>query len=172
MKEERSTLAGRLALLGMLAALTAALSLLETWLPPLPVPLARLGLSNVTVTAAAWLFGPLGGASIGVFKVGLALLLRGGTAACMAACGTALSVTMTVLLLPLVRRRTFTFVGVSVAAAGAHTLGQLLCAACWLSPVVFGYGPLLMIVSTVSGAMTGLVLNAVIDRIPLKGYHT
>ena len=170
MKDWKTTPAGRLALLGVLAALTAALSLLESWLPPLPVPLARLGLSNVTVTAAAWLLGPMGGAAMGVFKVGLALWMRGSTAALMAACGTALSVAMTLALLPLVRRKTLSFVGVGVAAAGAHTIGQLACASWWLSPTVFGYGPLLMVTATISGALTGLVLHAIVDRISWK--HT
>ncbi len=154
-------------MLGILAALTAALSLLEGWLPPLPVPLARLGLSNVAVTAAAWWLGPFGGAAMGVFKVSLTLFMRGGTAAMMAACGTTLSVMATVLLLPLVRREKLTFVGVSVTAAGAHTIGQLLCASWWMSPAVFGYGPLLMITATASGMLTGLVLNAVVGRFPL-----
>lgn len=164
MKQSTFPPAKRLAYLGILAALTAALSLLESWLPPLPVPLCRLGLANITVTAAAWWFGPFGGAAMGVFKVGMALLLRGGTAAVMAACGTALSVTVTVLLLPPVRREVLSFVGVSVAAAGAHTVGQLCCAAWWLSPSVFGYAPFMMVTAVVSGVLTGLLFNMLAHR--------
>lgn len=154
----------KVALPGILAALTAALSLLESWLPSLPVPFCRLGLANVTVTMAVWWFGPFGGAAMGVFKVGIAWLLRGGTAALMAACGTVLSVTTTALLLPSVRSRTLSFVGVSVAAAGAHTMGQLCCAVWWLSPSVFSYGPFMMITAVVSGVLTGLLLNILATR--------
>jgi len=166
MKQMNMTPARRLAWLGMLAALTAALSLLESWLPPLPVPLARLGLSNLTVTVAAVSCGPFGAVAIGVFKVMLALWMRGPTAALMAACGTALSVVTTVGMIPLVRREKLSFVGVSVAAAGAHTLGQLACASWWLSASVWSYGPLLMGVAIVNGMIVGLILNAVAGRLP------
>lgn len=165
MNKHALSLTKRLALLGMLAALTAALSLLESWLPPLPVPLARLGLSNVTVTVAAWCLGPMGGIALGVFKVLLALLTRGATAFLMAACGTAASVAVTLLTLPLVRRETLTFVGVSVAAAGAHTLGQLVCATVLLTPSVWSYGVWLMAIGAVSGMVTGLVLNGLVGRL-------
>ncbi len=166
MKKQTVSPAGQMALFGVLAALTAALSALESWLPPLPVPMARFGLSNLTVMLAAWSLGPYGAVAMGVVKVALALWMRGTTAALLAGCGTALSVGMTLLLLPLVRRECISFVGVSVAAAGAHTIGQLCCATVMLSPAVWSYGALLMTVSAVSGTLMGLVLNAVVAHAP------
>lgn len=165
--QSSQSLSQRLALLGMFAAVTAALTAVESLLPPLPIPGARLGLANVALMAAMWLTGPVGGVMVGVCKVLFVLLTRGVTAAWMAGCGTLLSLAMTALLLPAVKREKLTFVGVSVAAAGCHTVGQLVCAVWMLSTAVVSYAPLLLVVSTASGTLTGLLLNMVIPRLPI-----
>lgn len=168
---KKESISYKLALIGMLAAVCMALSALEGWLPPLPVPGARLGLANVAITAAMWLTGPVGGAAVGLCKVGFAFLTRGASAALMALGGTVLSLAITVILLPLVRRQRLTFVGVSVAAAGCHTVGQLLTASWMLSTAVVSYAPVLLLISTVSGTLTGVVLNALIPKLSVTSYH-
>ena len=154
-----------IALVGLFAALSIVLSALEGVLPPLPVPMARLGLANVAVTAAAALISPVGGLCVAVLKVLFVLFSRGVTAAWMAGCGTALALSMTLLLLPLVKREHLTYIGVSVASATAHTLGQLAAATLWLSAAVWSYAPLLLVCSLLAGCMTGLVLNVLIERL-------
>lgn len=161
------SLSRRVALLGVLAALCMALSALEGALPPLPVPGARLGLANVAVTAAMWLTGPVGGIAVGICKVLFVLLTRGASAALMAAGGTAASLMITAALLPLVRREKLTFIGVSVAAAACHTVGQLCVASAMLTPAVVSYAFILLIVSAFSGTLTGLVLNLMIPRLSI-----
>ena len=111
----------RLTLLAVFAAMTMALAALENALPPLPVPGARMGLSNVAVTAGMWLISPVSGCLLGAVKVGFTLLTRGVTAAVMAAAGTALSVGVTAALFPLYKRGVLSFIGIGIAAAAAHT---------------------------------------------------
>lgn len=165
MKQRTKTIA----LVGLFAALSMVLSALEGALPPLPLPGVRLGLANVAVTAATVLISPPGGVCTAVLKVLFVLLTRGVTAACMAGCGTALAVGMTLVLLPLVRRNRLTFIGVSVASATAHTLGQLTVASLWLTAAVWSYAPLLILFSPAAGCLTGLVLNVLIPRLePLR----
>lgn len=74
------------ALLGLLAALALALSFLEGLLPALPVPGAKLGLSNiVTMYALTALSLP---AALGITAVkAVFALLRGGSAFLMSAAG-------------------------------------------------------------------------------------
>ncbi len=155
----------QIALVGLFAALAVVLSAVESALPPLPLPAVRLGLANVAVTAGAVLISPLGGVFVAVLKVLFVLLSRGVTAAWMSACGTALAVGMTLALLPLVRRDKMTYIGVSVASATAHTLGQLAAATLWLTAAVWSYAPLLILFSLLSGCVTGLVLNVCIPRL-------
>lgn len=154
-----------LTLVGLFAALAVVCSVLESFLPPLPVPGARLGLANVAVTAATVLLSPIGGIAVAALKVLFTLLTRGVTAAWMAGCGTCLAVATTVCLLPLWRRERLTFVGVSVASAGAHTLGQLLGSTVLLSGAVWAYAPMLLLLSVPAGVLTGLVLNMLIPRL-------
>lgn len=158
-----------IALVGSFAALSMVLSALEGALPPLPLPLARLGLANVAVTAGMVLVSPLGGVCVAVLKVLFVLFTRGMTAAWLAGCGTALAVGMTLALLPLVRCQRMTYIGVSVASATAHTLGQLAAATLWLTAAVWSYAPLLILFGLLAGCVTGLVLNVLIPRLmPLK----
>lgn len=154
-----------IALVGLFAALAMVLSALEGALPPLPIPLARLGLANTAVTAAMVLVSPLGGVCVAVLKVLFVLFARGVTAAWLSACGTLLAVGMTALLLPFVRRQRMTFIGVSVASATAHTLGQLAAATVWLTAAVWSYAPFLIVFSLSAGCLTGLVLNVLIPRL-------
>ncbi|MBQ3069210.1 MAG: Gx transporter family protein, partial [Clostridia bacterium] len=75
------------------------------------------------------------------------------------------AVFVTVLLLPLYRRERLTFVGVSVAASAAHSLGQLGAASLLLGGAVAAYAPLLLLVSLPTGIVTGLLLNITVDRL-------
>lgn len=155
----------RLTLLAVFAAMTMALAALENALPPLPVPGARMGLSNIAVTAGMWLVSPVSGWLLGAVKVGFTLFTRGATAAVMAGAGTCLSVGATALLLPLYRRGLLSFIGVGIAAAAAHTVGQLAAASLWLTPSVWAYAPLLLLTAAATGSVTGLLLNLTLERV-------
>ncbi|MBQ3094554.1 MAG: Gx transporter family protein [Clostridia bacterium] len=155
----------RLTLLAVFAAMTMALSALENALPPLPVPGARMGLSNIAVTAGMWLISPASGWLLGAVKVGFTLFTRGATAAIMAGAGTCLSVGITAVLLPLYARERLSFIGINIAAATAHTLGQLTAATWWLTPAVWAYAPLLLLTAAATGTVTGLVLNLTLERV-------
>lgn len=165
MRQNELSPARRVTLIGLLGATAVVLSWLESALPPLPVPGARLGLANVAVTAAMTLLGVPAGAAVGGIKVLFALLTRGATAAWMAGCGTLGAVVLTACLLPLYRRERLTFVGVSTAAAAAHSLGQLAAASLLLGGAVMVYAPWLLLVSLPTGVVTGLLLNITVDRL-------
>lgn len=168
MKER--TVAYRVAMIGLFGALAVVLSFVESALPPLPVPAMRLGLANVALTAAVAFFGWQAGVPAAIIKIVFVLLTRGVTAALMATGGTALSLLLTVLLMELYRREVLSFIGVSVAAAGAHTAGQLLVAAWMLGAAVAAYAPLLLLMSIPAGIVTGLLLNVLIPRLmPIIG---
>ena len=161
----RRLTAKELTVAALLTALCLVLSLVESTLPPLPVPGARLGLSNVAVTASAVLVSPLCGVLTAVLKVLFVFLTRGASSAWMAGWGTALSVTAMLCVLPLQKRQWMSFVGVCITSAGMHTAGQLFAAALMLSPAVWSYAPLLLVLSVPAGFLTGLVLNLLIPRL-------
>lgn len=160
----------RLAHCAVLTALALALSIAERALPltaVIPLPGLRLGLANlVTVFAlcrlsgrealliliARCLLGAIGGGSL----TALAFSLTGGL----------LALGVMALLL---RCGGISLVGVCMAGAAAHNVGQILAALAVLgSPAVLLYLPPLLLASVATGAVTGWASMLLIHRIPLK----
>ena len=114
------------ALLGMLFALSMALSFLESMLTPFfgLMPAMKLGLSNIVVMYAVLFLNRRSALYLVLLKALFALLTRGVTAGFLSLCGGALSLAVFCLLLAL----PFTITGYifSVSGALAHNCGQLL----------------------------------------------
>lgn len=150
------------ALFGLLAALAAALSYLESLLPTaafLP-PGAKPGFSNLVNLFAASFMGTVPALGIALLKACFAGLTRGGTAFFMSLCGGVLSTLLMCLLL----RKTWrlSFIGIGIAGAVCHNLGQLAVAAVLVgNRSVLGYAPVLLLCALAAGTLTGLVFRAV-----------
>lgn len=150
---------GRVALLGILAALAIVLSLLEGALPTLPVPGAKWGLSNLATMTALSLLGIPGAMGVTLVKAGFALL-RGGTACLMSLSGGMSSVLIMAGLFRFCRGK-IGFLGVGVAGAAAHNTGQLLCAMALVDVSLWRTAPFLLLAALAAGCCTGLTMHAV-----------
>lgn len=158
------------ALFGLLAALAVALSYLESLLPTaafLP-PGAKPGFSNLVNLFAASFMGTLPALGIALLKACFAGLTRGLTAFLMSLCGGVLSTLLMCLLLR--RQKRLSFIGIGVAGAVCHNLGQLAVAAVLVgNRSVLGYAPVLLLCALLAGTLTGFVFRAVypaLKRIP------
>lgn len=149
--------AGRMALLGILAALAIALSWLEGVLPPLPIAGAKWGLSNLATMTALSLLGTPAAIGVTVAK-GVFALLRGGSACLMSLSGGLLS-TLTMALLMRALRDKMGWLGLGMAGATAHNIGQLLCAMCLVDTALWRTAPALLLMALIAGAITGLVMH-------------
>ena len=148
---------------GLLAALALALSFLEGLLPALPVPGAKLGLSNiVTMYALTALSLP---AALGITAVkAVFALLRGGSAFLMSAAGGLLSTLVMALCLRLFRGK-MGDIGIGIAGAVAHNAGQWLMALLLIGPAVLAYAPWLLLMALATGMVTGLTLHLLLPAI-------
>ncbi len=155
--------ARKTALWGVLAALAVALSFAEGLLPPLPVPGAKLGLSNIVTMYCLGSLGLPAAMAVTAVKAGFALL-RGGTACVMSFCGGVLSTLLMALCLR-ARRVPLSYIGVGIVGAAAHNLGQLGAAMLLLEPALVAYLPLLLLAALPTGAVTGLTLNLTLPAI-------
>ncbi len=158
------SMAKRVATLGILGALTIALSLLEGLLPPLPSlpPGAKLGLANIIVLLAASQAGLPSALLLTLLKGVTVFLSRGATACFMSLSGGILS-TLIVCLLFSLPKRPFGLAGISVAGAICHNLGQLLCSRVLMgTPAVWAYTPALLLFA---------LLLPVLRRSPLAGWN-
>ncbi len=151
--------AGRVAGLGLLTALAAAVQALETLIPT-PVPWVRLGLGNAFVLASLHLWGPAAGAWVALGKVFLGGLLTGrflSPGFFLSLGGTCLSASVMALALRAVPP--LGLVGVSVLGAEAHVVGQLVLASAIFvrAPALWSLAPVLGTLALATGCVTGLV---------------
>jgi len=147
------------ALLGMLFALSMALSFLESMLTPFfgLMPAMKLGLSNIVVMYAVLFLNRRSALYLVLLKALFALLTRGVTAGFLSLCGGAL-----LLALP------FTITGYifSVSGALAHNCGQLLGAAALLSDkMAITYAPMLLIAGLIVGSCTYMVSRLIFPAV-------
>lgn len=149
--------AKRTALLGLLSALALVLSILEGFLPILPIPGAKIGLSNIVTMYALSSLGLPYALIITLIKGGFAFI-RGGIACAMSLSG-GLASTLLMALLLRFKGRFFSFVGIGVMGACAHNGGQLLAAMVLLDPALRYYIPWLLLMALAAGLLTGITLN-------------
>ena len=152
------------ALLGMLFALSMALSFLESMLTPFfgLMPAMKLGLSNIVVMYAVLFLNRRSALYLVLLKALFALLTRGVTAGFLSLCGGALSLAVFCLLLAL----PFTITGYIFSVSGAHNGGQLLGAAALLSDkMAITYAPMLLIAGLIVGSCTYMVSRLIFPAV-------
>lgn len=161
---------GHLARCAVLTALALALSMAEGLLPLtvlIPLPGLRLGLANlVTVFALC----RLSGRETLLILVARCLLGAIGagnlTALVFSLTGGVLALAVMALLL---RGSGLSLVGVSMAGAAAHHVGQILAASAVLGTwAPAAYLPALLTASVVTGGVIGLVSMLLVHRLPEK----
>ncbi len=170
----------RVAFLAIMTALAITLSLMESLLPSLPVPGAKLGLSNVVIMAVLSPSLPFhrdkpywtvlsSALAIALAKSGL-VLLRGGLTFWMSFCGGILSTLIMALCLYFFSDK-LGFIGVGIAGAIAHNTGQLMAAVVLFDTAMLYYGPWLLIAAVVTGTLTGYLNHILFPKIQgfLKG---
>ncbi len=155
----------RTALLGVLIALALILSYVESLIPiPLPIPGIKLGLANIVSIAALYRLGVKEGFAISFIRILLSGLLFGNLFSIVYSLSGGVLSYLTAFLL--YRTQQFSVAGVSMGAAVAHNLGQLIVASLVLENAgVFYYGPPLMVAGLVTGLVTGLILMEVLKRL-------
>ncbi len=158
----------------ILLAMALGLSFAERWFSLsffVPLPGIKLGIANI-VTLFALLYVGTGAAVtiVGLRCVLSALLYGGFTGFAFALTGGLLAL----LVMRLCRAGLggfFSIVGLSIAGAAAHNLGQISAASVLMgSAAVFGYLPVLLVAAVVTGAVTGalsLLLFTRLERIRL-----
>ena len=155
----------RLALDGIFVALALVLSYVESAVGFTAIlPGAKLGIANLAVMLAFYKTGKSDAALISACRVILMSLLFGNFQYFVfSAFGAAFA-----YLAMLVVRRVSSVgrIGVSVASAAAHSVGQIAVAiVIYSSPALISYLPLLLVASALSGTINGILLILVEDRL-------
>jgi heptaprenyl diphosphate synthase len=156
-----------LVFLALLVALGTALHVAESLLAlPLPIPGVKLGLANIVTLLAIYLYGFREGLTVALMRVLLASLIGGFVLSPSFLLGISGAVISTLVMAILLRyTRCFTAIGISMAGAVGHNIGQLLAA--WLllqSVSIFFYLPILLLAGVPSGLFTGYVLKYLLEQ--------
>ena len=154
----------KIAFIGLMLAIIAALSALEHTLPPLPFlpPNVKLGLSNIITMYCVFFVSRAQAVTLNVAKSFFVLLMRGPIAAALSFCGGMLSIGIIILLIVIFRER-ISYTAVSVAGAISHNIGQFIAVSVILySPYIIYYLPVLIVSGVIMGAVTGTLLKVVL----------
>lgn len=170
--QNRQSKAKKVALSGLLFALTMALSFVEGSIAiPGLLPGMKLGLANIVVMYALFFMGVRQALILDVLKAFFVFLVAGATAGMLSLFGGLLSL-LVMWLLWLLPKRPSWFI-LSVSGALGHNMGQLLGAGFILaSPWTMYYAPVLLVMGLIMGAVTSITLRAILPALGKLGYNT
>ena len=161
-----------LAVCGMLTALAIILSIVERMFPLdaiIPIPGVKLGLANVVTLFALTLRDSL---AVVVVRVTLASLLMGSVTAFLFSLFGGLLALFVMWALLHAEGKFCSLLGVSVAGAAAHNIGQIAAAVLWMkTTAVLAYLPYLLLMSVPLGLVTGLVCAVVLTHMKKIDLH-
>lgn len=157
--------------LSLLTAMALAVSLIEHYIPlPIPIPGAKLGLSNIILLVSLYFYGFKSALVIGIMKSFLLVLITGFVTSFFFSLTGAIfaSIFMNLALKGL--DRSFSFIGVSEIGAFFHNFGQVLVSVIVMENIkMYYYFPLLVFIGTFSGFFVGLSSNYLIRHMEKIG---
>ena len=161
--------ARRIALLSIFLAYALVVGLIERMIPLgalIPgVPGIRLGLANIVILVALYIFPMAESFMLMLLKSVLTSLLAGSPVSMFySITGSVLAFLGMLLLIRLFKERVSP-IGVSVAGAALHNTGQILAAGMLMqTTVVFALLPYLLLVAVTTGTLTGFAGKMVLKR--------
>ena len=157
----------QVAMMGMLVGVALVLSYIEAMIPiPMGIPGAKIGLANLAIVVALYLFGEKKAFGIAIICLLLVAFTFGNVAAFLYSLGGMLLSFFTMAIL----RKTGKFSIVSVSCMGGvmHNMGQLVMAFFILqTQVLWTYLPVLILTGVISGVVIGILGGILMER--LKG---
>ena len=151
--------------MGMLVALAMVLGFVETLIPiNLGIPGMKLGLANIVVVIALFLFDIKTSVVVSILRIILIAMTFGNMSMMFySIAGASLSL---LSMIAISKIKSFSLISVSIVGGIMHNVGQIICAAFVVrTNGVFTYLPVLMIAGLVSGALIGIVAGLISVRL-------
>lgn len=144
--------------MALLTAVGIVLGLFESQIPlPIPVPGARLGLSNMVVLVAIYSFGYREGFLIAIFKSVVLMLVTGSVSSFIFSANGAMLSAVGMILAHKFLKNFLSPIGVSEIGSALHNVGQILAAIFVLkSKALISYLPYLLLMGIFTGYFVGL----------------
>ena len=155
----------KLTTLAMLSAIALTIFMVEAQIPPLvPIPGIKLGLANIVTVFAVFAIGAREGALVLFVRIFLGAVFAGNFSTIFySAAGGALAILTTIFLKKLLTQKQLWVAG--VCGAIAHSIGQMAMAiTLTATPTLALYLPVMIVISIVTGAFTGLCAQFLLNR--------
>ena len=160
---------GKVTFIGLSVSLALLLSYVELLLPPIfvSVPGIKMGLPNVVILYTLYTLGVKHAILVSGVRLVISSILFGNPMTFLySLAGATLSMLVMVLLK---KTNSLSSVGVSVAGAVCHNIGQILMAMLLLGTNQIAYYLLVLLVTgTIAGIFIGLVGGQMVKRLPLQ----
>lgn len=160
----------KLIIMSMFVAIGIVLQYIESRVLISPVPGGKLGLCNIVTIINIFMFGGKNAVMISLIRAFLGTFLTGGAMALPYSVSGAF---FSAVIMAIIKRYLYpkvSMIGISISGAAVHNLLQTCVAAVMLtSGYIFSYLPFLLVVATVSGAVTGYAAQVFGNRILKHG---
>lgn len=158
----------KLALCGLLSALSLITFLIENLFPPLIIPGAKIGLSNVFILLSALILGAGYGYITLIIKVLLGSFFSGNISAIVFSLPSgAIALTLEVIALYFIKRSSIISVSVLGAVVNITTQNLIFCIYTQ-TPQYLVYLPYLALIGVLGGIITGFAVYIICKRLPKK----
>lgn len=154
----------QLVLTGLFFAVALVLSIVESTLPPvpLPVPGVKFGLSNIAVMYALFFLTKGQAYTIAILKAIFVFMTRGIIAGILSLFGGILSLTVMLLLMVIFKDR-ISYLVISIFGAVAHNIGQFIAITIIYTGMnLWAYIPVLLVSGVAAGIVTATILRFIL----------
>ena len=163
---------GRIAADALFAALGLITFLIESLFPPLFIPGAKMGLSNIFSLSALVLYGPIDAFVVVAVRTLLGSLFAGNISALLYSFTGGMAAMLVFWLLLYLLHPRISIMAVSIVAAIAHNIVQnLMFVVMSGTALVFSYMPYLALIGVLSGAIVGAAVLIIFKKVPLSVYE-
>ena len=160
----------KIALLGVLLAVTIVIAILESFIPSFTIPGIKLGFANIVILVTLYEVGILEAVCINLVRVLVVSLVRGTFLSMgffMSLTGAFLSLGVMILFHLVIKK--FSIIGISVIGSLFHVIGQILIAMIYMGSVyVVYYLPIIGISAVITGILVGFIARAIIKTGVIK----
>ena len=147
----------RIVLLALFISQALVLSIVESWIPlPIGIPGVKLGLANIVTMIVIVFFGFRDAVIVTILRTALASIFGGGFIIFLFSVTGGLFSTLVMAILYKKASRLMSILGISIAGAVAHNVGQLVMASIQMKDYnVMTYLPILLISGVIMGCFIG-----------------
>ncbi len=164
--------ARRVATIGILTALSLLSFILESLLPPLFLPGAKIGLSNIFTLVTLFMFGPIDALILVVVRTTLGSLIVGNLVSLIYSLSAGvISLGVAILLVQFVYPK-ISMISISIASAIVHNIVQVLVFCLLVNNMyMISYLPYFALIGAASGLIVGALVFLVIHKVPLSFFE-